>query len=184
MTLIKLLDQPATISHKPLHTKTTHAYLPVGILASQRVRGRVPPRFNTVLKREILQYLKETYCSTERERDVLQWGERRTIEERETCVLALREKITVGYLNWDNTYIYDKREMTVGRGNSLAHVYERELQEPAWSLACDIITSGTERELGTEVCRSRPDSRTFMTKMTYQDHYMGKTHSICGGKRQ
>jgi len=20
--------------------------------------------------------------------------------------------------------------------------------------------------------------------MTYQDHYMGKTHSICGGKRQ
>ena len=54
--------------------------------------------------------------------------------------------------------------MTVGRGNSLTHVYERELQEPAWSLACDIITSGTERELGTEVCKSRPDSRTFMTK--------------------
>ena len=58
-------------------TKTTHAYLPVGILASQRIRGRVPPRFNTVLERDILQYLKETYCSTEREtyyskeRDVL-----------------------------------------------------------------------------------------------------------------
>jgi hypothetical protein len=64
--------------HKPLHTKTTHAYLLVGILTSQRIRGRVPPRFNTVLEREILQYLKETYCSTERERhyskerDVLQ----------------------------------------------------------------------------------------------------------------
>ena len=58
-------------------TKTTHAYLPVGILASQRVRGRVPLRFNTVLERDILQYLKETYCSTKREtyyskeRDVL-----------------------------------------------------------------------------------------------------------------
>lgn len=58
-------------------TKTTHAYLPVGILASQRIRGRVPPRFNTVLEREVLQYLKETYCSAEREthyskeRDVL-----------------------------------------------------------------------------------------------------------------
>ena len=52
-------------------------------------------------------------------------------------------------------YVYDKREMTVGRGNSLAHVYERELQEPAWSLACDIITSGTEQELGTEVCKYR-----------------------------
>ena len=48
-------------------TKTTHAYLPVGILASQRIRGRVPPRFNTVLEREALQYLKETYCSAERE---------------------------------------------------------------------------------------------------------------------
>ena len=54
--------------------------------------------------------------------------------------------------------------MTVVRGNSLTHVYERELQELAWSLACDIITSGTDRELGTEVCKSRPDSRAFMTK--------------------
>ncbi len=51
-----------TSMHKPLHmhmeriymTKTTHLYLPVGILASQRVRGRVPPRFNTVLERDIL----------------------------------------------------------------------------------------------------------------------------------
>jgi hypothetical protein len=34
----------------------------------------------------------------------------------------------------------------------------------AWSLACDIIFSGTDRELGTEVCKSWPDSRTFMTK--------------------
>jgi hypothetical protein len=60
--------------------------------------------------------------------------------------------------------IKDKREMTVVRGNSLTHVHERQLRELAWSLACDIITSGTDRELGTEVCKSRPDSRTFLTK--------------------
>ncbi len=48
------------------------------------IRGRVPPRFNiVVLERDILQYLKETYCSTEREtyyskeRDVLYRRERR-----------------------------------------------------------------------------------------------------------
>jgi hypothetical protein len=54
--------------------------------------------------------------------------------------------------------------MTVVRGNSLTQIHERELREPAWSLACDIITSGTNRELGTEVCKSQPDSKTFMTK--------------------
>jgi hypothetical protein len=43
-------------------TKTMHAYLSVGILASQRIRGCVPPRFYTVLERE-------TYYS--KERDVL-----------------------------------------------------------------------------------------------------------------
>ena len=63
-------------------TKTTHAYLSVGILASQRVRGRVPPRFNTVLERE-------TYYSTvSKERDV---QER---EKRETYKRERRERRT------------------------------------------------------------------------------------------
>ncbi len=54
----------------------------VGILASRRVRGRVPSRFNT-------EYLIERYVHTyysKRER------------ERETDTLALREKTTVGYI--------------------------------------------------------------------------------------
>ncbi len=44
-------------------------------------------------------------------------------------------------------YVYGKRQMTVVKGNTLAHVHERQLREPAWSLACDIITSRTAREL-------------------------------------
>ena len=67
-------------------TKTTHAYLPVGILASQRVRGRVPPRFNTVLERE-------TYYSTvSKERDVQEREERETYRDRRQAgTLAKRE---------------------------------------------------------------------------------------------
>jgi hypothetical protein len=58
-------------------------------------------------------------------------------------------------------YAYGKRQMTVVIGNILAHVHERQLQEPAWSLACDIITSGTDQKLGMDICNSQPDSRTF-----------------------
>ncbi len=57
--------------------------------------------------------------------------------------------------------MYDKREMTVVRGNILSHVHLRQLWEPAWSLAHDIITSRTDQELGTGVCKSRPDSGTL-----------------------
>jgi hypothetical protein len=66
-------------------TKTTHAYLPVGILASQRVRGRVQPKFNTVLERETYYYsIKRERRTREREeRDVQEREERRTREREE-----------------------------------------------------------------------------------------------------
>ena len=68
-------------------TKTTHAYLSVGILASQRVRGRVPPRFNTVQEREE----RETYKREKRE--ILEGEERETYRERRQAgTLAKREE--------------------------------------------------------------------------------------------
>ena len=102
-------------------TKTTHAYLPVGILASQCVRGRVPPRFNTVPERE-------TYYSTvSKERDVQEREKRETYKRERRDVLEREKRETYRDRRQAGTLAKrEEREMRLARDRtrSLAFVLE------------------------------------------------------------